>query len=276
MISEKLELLGKGCYADIPDTITITSIPTASELDYVGSEDFEATMLDKIFPKAIEEKCNWRQLLEIDFYWICRCMRLINYGPYFTTNRIMCRSCRNTSVGEYQVDLRSVDCKPLPDKFKNEIKISKDEFIDYDGDIVIKLPTVQDMINWRNDTAFQDESGNPNRELARLCYMIKSMKGETNLTPLEYKLKVLKDLSSADYIILKEVVDNMTDYGLRAGGSTTCPKCGEKATFLAFVDDRFLQPTLGDLRRWKSDRKNSGGESKDIPGSKTGDVRKNN
>lgn len=31
-------------------------MPTISELDYVGSEDFEATMLDKILPSAVEEK----------------------------------------------------------------------------------------------------------------------------------------------------------------------------------------------------------------------------
>ena len=44
MMSEKIELLGKGLYTDIPDELTLTSIPTASELDYVGSEDLEATM----------------------------------------------------------------------------------------------------------------------------------------------------------------------------------------------------------------------------------------
>ena len=53
MISEKIELLGKGLYTDIPDELTLTSIPTASELDYVGREDFEATMLDVILPQAI-------------------------------------------------------------------------------------------------------------------------------------------------------------------------------------------------------------------------------
>ena len=54
-LSEKVQLLGAGLYKDIPDEITILSIPTASELDYVGGEDFDSTMLDKIFPKAIEE-----------------------------------------------------------------------------------------------------------------------------------------------------------------------------------------------------------------------------
>ena len=32
-ISEKIELLGKGLYNGIPDELTLTSIPTASELE---------------------------------------------------------------------------------------------------------------------------------------------------------------------------------------------------------------------------------------------------
>ena len=66
---------------------------------------------------------------------------------------------------------------------------------------------------------------------------------------------IQKDLTSADYIILKDEISNLTDYGLRAGGSTTCPKCNSHdAAFIALVDDRFLRPTLGDLRQWKHDR----------------------
>ena len=64
-ISEKIELLGKGLYKDIPDTLTLTSIPTASELDYVGGEDFEKTMIDIILPKAVQESIDFNQLLEI-------------------------------------------------------------------------------------------------------------------------------------------------------------------------------------------------------------------
>ena len=32
-ISEKITLLGKGLYKDIPDVLTLKAIPTASELD---------------------------------------------------------------------------------------------------------------------------------------------------------------------------------------------------------------------------------------------------
>ena len=99
-ISETIELLGKGCYKNnIPDTITLTSIPTASELDYVGSEDFEQVMLDNILPKAVKEDIPFRELLEIDFQWICRCLRILNYGPYHTTNAILCDQCGQTSFG---------------------------------------------------------------------------------------------------------------------------------------------------------------------------------
>ena len=256
-ISEKIELLGKGLYnGEIPDILTLKSIPTASELDYVGGEDFIVTMLDSIFPAAIEEKCNFRSLLEIDFQWICRALRILNYGPFYTTNAIFCSDCDEVSRGEYQVDLRSVEVKVLPEGFDNNIKISKDEFIDFNGDIVLKLPTIQDMINAGNDKLFTSKTGERNSELARMCYMVKSFNGENNLTPADIKYKLQNNLIDADFKILKQVVSELTDFGLRAGGTTTCPKCGSNgAAFIALVDDRFFRPTLGNLRAWKADRR---------------------
>lgn len=254
-ISEQVELLGKGLYKNIPDVLTLTSIPTASELDYVGSEDFEKTMLEVIFPRAIKESIPFAELLEIDFQWICRCLRILNYGPYHTTNAILCDSCGQTSFGEYQVNLNTIKCKPLPAGFVNDIVISKDEFIDYNQDIHIKLPTIQDMMNADKDKAFQQANGKSNRELARICYMIVSIGAKKNLTPIEKKLTVQNSLSAADYIVLKQRVTDLTNYGLRAGGSAQCPKCGStSAAFLALVDDKFFRPTLGDLQSWKRER----------------------
>lgn len=252
MISEKVELLGKGLYGDeIPDELTIKSIPTSAELDMVGSEDFVETMLDKIFPKAIEEKINFRHLLEIDFHWLCRCLRIINYGPYFTTNTIFCPDCDSISRGDYQVNLNGVECVPLPEGFVNNIKISKDEFIDYDGDMILRLPTIAEVVDASKDKLFASVK---NTDYARLCYTIKSIKGK-NVTPVEVKSILETDVSGADFLILKEIAKQLTDYGLRAGGSTVCPKCKSRnASFIALVDDRFLRPSLGDLRAWKHDK----------------------
>lgn len=275
MISEKIELLGAGIYTDIPSELTIKSIPTVSELDYVGSEDFQAVMLDKILPKAVEENINFRKLLEIDFHWICRCLRFLNYGPYHTVNRIYCGECGSMSSGEYSVDLRSIGCNPLPEGFSNQITISRDEFIEFGGDIVLSLPTIQDTINAYKDKAFMDQKGKVNKEYARICYMIKSFKGETNLSPISIKFKVEQELCPADYIILKQKVEELTDFGLRAGGSTVCPKCGStNAAFVALVDDRFLRPTVGDLRRWRDDKRQRGAE--DTAGNKKAAVREHN
>lgn len=254
-ISEKIELLGKGLYTDIPDTLTLKAIPTASELDYVGGEDFQATMLDVIFPKAIEEKINFRQLFEMDFQWICRCLRILNYGPYYTTNAIYCPNCGRVAHGEYQVDLRSIEVKQIPADFKNSIVISKDEFIDFDGDIVLHLPTIQEMMMAAKDQLFADKNGDVNYNLARLCYLISSIKGNSKMSPTEIKFVIQNQLSSADFIVLKNRAFELTDYGLRAGGTTVCPKCkGKDAAFAALVDDRFFRPTLGNLRAWKADR----------------------
>lgn len=254
-ISEKIDLLGKGLYKDIPDTLTLKSIPTASELDYVSGEDFQETMLDTIFPEAIEEQVNFRQLLEIDFHWICRCLRILNYGPYYTTNAIFCPDCGSPSYGEYQVDLQTIDVKVLPEDFDNAIRIEKSEFLDFNGDIVLHLPTIQEIMNANRDPLFKNSKGERDRKLARLCYMISSIGGNSKVSPTEIQFMIQNKLSDADYKILNMRAKELLDYGLRAGGTTVCPKCGGRnAAYAALVDDRFFRPSLGDLRAWKSDR----------------------
>lgn len=270
-ISEKIELLGKGLYGNIPDVLTLTSIPTASELDYVGGEDFDKTMLDVILPQAIEEKIDFYQLLEVDYYWICRCLRILNYGPYFTTNAIFCSDCGKITYGDYSVDVRTVNVKQIPEGFTNDVVIKKDEFIDFHKDVHLKLLTIADKLNSEQDKAFQDARGNRNSELARICYCIKSIGSDNTLSPVDIRFKVVNELSAADYLILKNRVYELTDYGLRSGGTCSCPKCHSKtASFLVMVDDRFFRPTLGDLRNWKRDR--SSGKVEDVLGNKTDNV----
>ena len=270
MLSEKTALLSKGMYKDIPDVITLKSIPTSSELEFVGSEDFDKTMLDVIFPQAIEEKFDYYSLLEIDYQWICRCLRILNYGPYYTTNSIFCGNCQQISYGEYQVDLRSVNVIPLPEGYKNDITISRDEFIDFKNDIKLKLLTMRETLAAYSDNAFKMRNGEINRELARICYAVTQFGTEKGLTPIDIKAKIQKNLSSADYIVLKDAVTKLTDYGLRAGGATQCPKCGGEASYIALVDDRFFRPTVGNLKSWRDDR--SRGEEKDTTGSTSATV----
>lgn len=270
-ISEKIELLGKNCYKNIPNELTLKSMPTVSELDLVGSEDFEATMVDKILPESVEEKINFRELLEIDFQWLCRCLRILNYGPYYTTNAIICDDCGRTSYGEYDVDLRTIECKPLPEDFNNDIVIKADEFIDFEGDIHFRLPTIQETMNAYKDKAFQDNKGKVNRELARICYTVTQLGNKKNMTPFEVKMTIQNKLSPADYFILKTRVDELSDYGLRAGGYAQCPKCqGKNAAFVALVDARFFRTTVRALRKWKHDR--SERKEKDTSGNKTTNV----
>lgn len=272
MISEKIELLGKGLYENIPNVLTLKSIPTASELEYVGSEDFNKVMIENILPAAVEEDgIDFGNLLEIDYQWLCRCLRMINYGPYYTTNAVICGDCNRTSHGEYQVNLNTVDCKPLPEGFVNSMVIKKDEFIEFEGDVEIKLPTIRNILNAYKDKAFQIRDGKYNRELARMCYMISSIKGKKNLTPVEIKMYIQNELSAADYIILKNRIYELTDYGLRGLGIAQCPQCHSKhAAFIVLTDDRFFRPTMGNLRQWKLDRGSR--EDKNISRNKTADV----
>lgn len=255
-ITDSVQLLGKGLYQNIPDILTIRAMPTASELDIAGAEDFNEIMLNKILPASVEEKgIDFRQLLEPDYHWLLRALRLLNYGPYYTTNAIYCSKCGTISRGEYRVDLRTVDVKPFPEGFVNSQVVKRDEFIDFNGDIEFRIPTIQQAINCEKDKLFQDEKGRSNAELARICYMISSFKGAKNLTPVELKLKIQQEMSPADYLVLRNIVRELSDFGLRAGGATVCPSCkSSEATFMALADDRFFRPTLGDIRAWRDDR----------------------
>lgn len=253
-LTEKIQLLGHGLYEDIPDELTLKSIPTGSELDYVGAEDFDEVMLTKILPQCIEENINPKNLLEIDYQWILRALRILNYGPYVTVGAIFCEHCETTSHGEYMVNLESVPCVPLPEGFRNQIIISKDEFLDFKQDIEIHMPTIQEILNSHKDKQFQDAFGKTNRGFARLCYMIKKIGGQP-LDPVAVRIKLQKEMSSADYLILKDLANNLTNYGLRSGGRTTCPKCKAKdAGFITFIDERFFRPTVDVLRRWREDK----------------------
>lgn len=272
-ISEKIQLLGKGLYKNIPDELTLTSIPTASELDYVGAEDFDEVMLTKILPKCIEEDIDPKDLLEIDYMWVLRCLRFINYGPYTKVGLIYCEDCNDISRGEYMVNLEAIEVKPLPEDFKQPITISKDEFIDFGKAITFNLPTIRDVQNARKDSQFKDAFGNSNEAFARICYMIKSI-GGTPCSPVDVRIELQKNLSSADYIILKDKIRELEDYGLRAGGATKCPKCGgEKAWFRAFVNEAFFRPDVESLREWKNSRDRR--EAENLSRAKTSSMRQN-
>ena len=251
----KVDLIGKGLYENIPDQLTLKALPTVSELDYVNGEELDTVLLEKILPEAIEEKVKLDDLLYIDFEWVCRCLRFLNFGPYCTANSVFCDECGNTSYGEYVVRLDSVSSKQLPEKFANEITIKKESFLDFNGDAILKLPTIREMLNAYKDKAFQDtRNGRSNRELARICYMVKKLGNKASFTPVELSVYIKTSMSPADYLILKGEVNELSDYGLRAGGTATCPKCGNNdAAFLAMSDDKFMRPTLEDLRAWKAD-----------------------
>lgn len=270
MLTEQIELLGKGLYGKlgIPDVLTLKTIPTATELDYVGAEDFDQTMISSILPRSIVEPVDFGNLLAIDYYWVCRGLRILSYGPYYTTNHIFCADCLNTTQGETRVDLRTIQCRPLPEGFINEVLIDPSEFLDFKKPIVISLITINEQLMKEKDSMFRDKSKRMNRSLATVCYAIKKV-GDKDVTPLDNKTMIEKDMTPYDYVILKDLVHDRLNYGLQAGGRVICPQCGgPNGAFMAFVDDKFFRPSVGDLRRWKADN-NLGGKGKDSDGSTT-------
>lgn len=267
MLSESVVLLGKGLYKTIPDEVNINALPTASELEYVGSEDFDSTMIKSILPQVVEggKDMDFNELLEIDYEWLCRCLRMKSYGPYFTTNRIYCPECNKVHEGNYKVDLRTVGINPLPENFVNNMTISHEEFIDFKDDIVMQILTVRDHMAMAKDSLFQRANGSRNVSLARLCYMIKQIGNKKNLTPIDVRTMITKNMSSADYEILKDVAAQHDNYGLQITGQVSCPVCGSKdAYFIALQQDKFFRPSVGDIREFKSAIRS--GNWKKLPG----------
>ena len=101
--------------------------------------------------------------------------------------------------------------------------------------------------------------------------MITSIKNKEHLTPVEIKMLIQKEFSAADYVILRNMVSQLSDYGLRAGGSVVCPKCGNHdATYFTLIDDKFFRPSMGDMQEWKNSRNRE--KEKNVPPSKTATV----
>ena len=121
--------------------------------------------------------------------------------------------------------MRTIPCNPLPPNFKNQIVIEADEFIDFNKSITLSLKTIQTMLNCDKDAMFQNKSGRSHQEFARLCYMVTAIGTNTNVNPIEVLHIIEHEMSAADFVILKELAREYTNYGLVSGGSCTCPAC---------------------------------------------------
>lgn len=275
MLSEKVVLIAQDAYSTIPNELNVNAVPTATELEYVGAEDFDKAMVNDVLPKVVDdsEGMDFSELYDFDYDWLCRCLRLKSYGPYFTTNRIFCPDCNDVHRGEYQVDLRSVPITPMPKGFVNDLTIDADEFIECKDRIYFKLLTVKDKMHIDQDTMFDRSDGTKNLSLARLCYQIKSIGNQKDMTPLDVRQYITKKMSAADYEILKDCVAKLTNFGMHVMGYTACPVCGSKnAYYIALQQDKFFRPSVGDIKQYKSAIRS--GDWKKLPGNPAEYVRK--
>lgn len=275
MLSEKVVLIARDAYSTIPNELNVNAVPTATELEYVGAEDFDKAMVNDVLPKVVDdsEGMDFSELYDFDYDWLCRCLRLKSYGPYFTTNRIFCPDCNDVHRGEYQVDLRSVPITPMPKGFVNDLTVDAEEFIDCKDRISFKLLTVKDKMHIDQDTMFDRSDGTKNLSLARLCYQIKSIGNQKDMTPLDVRQYITKKMSAADYEILKDCVAKLTNFGMHVMGYTACPVCGSKnAYYIALQQDKFFRPSVGDIKQYKSAIRS--GDWKKLPGNPSEYVRK--
>lgn len=232
-ITERVQLLGN--YQSIPKVLTISSLDTSKDMSLVGEEDYDSMLLFRVIPELVQEKVDLSELLEIDFRWLCRCIRILSYGSIHTTNSIFCNDCGKTSYGDYKVNLNTVICKPLPSLFDNQIILHKDEFIELTDIIIMKLPTIAQVLDAVADKRFD------HRSIAEFCYSVLSINNKVMTDPAEVLQYLSQYVSVADYWIMKELYFHLSDYGLRSGGRTQCPHCNKNTgVFVALPDDRFF------------------------------------
>lgn len=234
-LSEKVSLLST--YPDIPSVLTISAITTEHELELVSSEDYDRTMIDSIFPKVIKEDIEFYTLLEIDYQWLCRCIRMLSYGNEVTARSIICDDCEAVCQGEYKVDFRYVDCKPLPVGFNNQCKVQTWETFDESIFVRFHLLTIREYLDVLDTLYLYDN----NAVLSRVCHMIDKVNDIQLDNPVKAKEYILNTMSAAEYQMICNQMLQRADYGLRSYGSIKCPKCkSNNARFLMLPNDIYF------------------------------------
>lgn len=234
LISEKLRLLGS--YQDIPQTLTISAMTTELELMLVSSEDYYQSMIDDIFPNIISEKFNYLNLLEVDFQWICRCLRILSYGPETTITAITCPDCGQVSYGEYKINFNSVGCSEIP----NRLRSGRDVIYIGDNEFWYHLLTMKEVISLSDQP-----------DVHKLVSMICGYSHYID-DDIETKLYWVNKLSCAEYVILSSKLKEVSNLGLCDRGNVQCPKCFSKnSVFILPKDDKFF------VRPWELSNRDS-------------------
>ena len=238
----------------MPETITVSAYTTELEQLRLSSESFHKVMIEQILPKIITPQIPIKELYELDYYLILRRARLATWGPYFTVASTYCPHCQATDgtrgvlhKSKTQVRLDTVGVL-LPDAGQDiplECKISHDEFLFTDADVVFSANKCKDLLLIER-TKIADSK----RPLLGLAASLRSVTGE-QFIDISEAVDWLAALPAADFQLLHEAYQKSFAYGLSSKGEVKCSVCGQNAMFFAPINDYYFRPTTNDLQAWK-------------------------
>lgn len=261
---------------DVPKTITIKTTTTGDELEKCAAEAFHNVMVEKILPRCIEPKFNFRKLLEIDYNIILRKMLAVSCGPFVKPTNLTCSDCGAFIKNpEELASLETVETTPIPEDIGDEIVCPAGELLYNEDEIHLRFTRVSNILS---DSALlqklRQANANITREqlqyelsMNRLAYLLKSAGPPEEQKPFadfNFAIGYLKRMDANDIRMLAKFYSDATTYGDSPLVKTKCPVCqGHNAEFQNVITAYSFRPTVEQLRAWRDLRR---AESQAVPG----------
>ena len=253
-MNEEHEFLYDYSEFGIPKSIIISSYTSRMEKLRNSSDDLHQAMIKHILPQVIEPKIDVKKLYEPDYYLVLRHLRILTWGPFWTSRAWVCSDCVNEdgSKGKFyqdkptQINLGDIAVlRPeTNEELKTSVVVKPDDFIGLDCEVKLHLNRCQDMLFFSAKVLKGDE------DFRALAASISSVSGQ-DFVDISEAAEWLGNLSAADEEILEEKYHDAFNVGLQKTVEFKCPVCGGKAHAYVPINDYYFRPTKENLKEWK-------------------------
>lgn len=254
LMNEEHEFLYDYSDVGIPQTVTLSSYTSRMEKLRLSSDNLHQAMIKHILPQVIEPKIDVGKLYEPDYYLLLRHLRLITWGPFWTSQSWVCTNCKNEggTLGKFynephQIDLNTVGVL-RPDEgevLKTSFVIKPNEFYLTNGEVKMHLNRCKDMLFYSAKVGKGDE------EFRSLAAAISSV-SDMDFVDISEAAEWLGGLPAVDEQIIETRYKEEFNVGLQSRVEFTCPKCGGRAWAYVPINDYYFRPTKEDLKEWQT------------------------
>lgn len=240
-------------YENIPPTVTLSSYTTGMEQLRVSSDNLNKVMINSILPQVIEPKIPITELYEPDFFLLLRHLRILTWGPFYTTGAWYCQDCINDDglKGKLVFKDKQINLAEIPvirpdkdDELKTKITLTPDDFIFLDATVNMHLNKCKDIL------LYDIKLPKDRQDLVPIAASISHVSG-LDFVDIREVVDWLYNLSPADSDIIKFAYKDAFNIGLSSKYNFTCPECGGRALCSVPVNDAYFRPSRSDLQAWK-------------------------